>query len=77
MTALELDKKFDDNHDDILEYFDLSSIKKPNHTSKKLDIDMPVWMINSLKKEAKHIGITVQAVIKMWLAQRLADKTTI
>ncbi len=77
MTALELDKKFDDNHDDILEYFDLSNIKKPNYTSTKLDIDMPVWMINSLKKEAKHIGITVQAVIKMWLAQRLADKTTI
>ncbi len=77
MTASQLDKKFDDNHSDVLQYFDLSSIKKPNHTSKKLDIDMPVWMINSLKKEAKQIGTTVQVVIKMWLAQRLADKTTI
>ena len=71
MKALEIDKKFDDNQEEILEYFDTSKIKMINEEPKRINIDFPVWMVKSLDKEAKHIGVSRQAVIKMWLAERL------
>ena len=71
MKALEIDKKFDDNQDDILQYFDTSKIRMINEEPKRVNIDFPTWMVKSLDKEAKHIGVSRQAVIKMWLAERL------
>ncbi|QDF29329.1 type II toxin-antitoxin system BrnA family antitoxin [Halarcobacter anaerophilus] len=71
MKASELDKKFDENQEDILEYFDTSKIKMINEEPKRVNIDFPSWMVDSLDKEAKHIGVSRQAVIKMWLAERL------
>lgn len=40
-------------------------------TPKRVNIDFPAWMVQSLDKEAKHIGVSRQAVIKMWLSERL------
>ncbi len=71
MKASEIDKIFDDNQEDVLEYFDTSNIKMINEESKRVNIDFPSWMIQSLDKEAKHIGVSRQAVIKMWLAEKL------
>ncbi len=73
MKASELDKIFDDNQDDILDYFDTSKIKMINEEPKRVNIDFPLWMVQSLDKEAKHIGVSRQAVIKMWLAEKLKD----
>jgi len=71
MKALEIDKKFDDNQDDILQYFDTSKIRMINEEPKRVNIDFPTWMVKSLDKEAKHVGVSRQAVIKMWLAEKL------
>lgn len=71
MKASEIDKKFDENQEDILEYFDTSKIRMINEEPKRVNIDFPSWMVKSLDKEAKHIGVSRQAVIKMWLAERL------
>jgi len=71
MKASELDKIFDDNQEDILEHFDTSKIRMINEEPKRVNIDFPVWMVQSLDREAKHIGVSRQAVIKMWLAERL------
>jgi len=71
MKASELDKIFDDNQKDILEHFDTSKIKMINEEPKRVNIDFPVWMVQSLDKEAKHVGVSRQAVIKMWLAEKL------
>lgn len=71
MKASELDKIFDDEQEDILEYFDTSKIKMINEEPKRINIDFPSWMVQSLDKEAKHLGVSRQAVIKMWLAERL------
>ena len=76
MKASELDKQFDDNQDDILEYFDTSKIRMINEEPKRVNIDFPVWMIKSLDKEAKHVGVSRQAVIKMWLAEKLQSLNT-
>ena len=76
MKASELDKKFDNNQEDILEYFDTSKIRMINEEPKRVNIDFPAWMVQSLDKEAKHMGVSRQAVIKMWLAERLQSLNT-
>ena len=71
MKASEIDKIFDENQEDILENFDTSKIKMINEESKRVNIDFPSWMVQLLDKEARHIGVSRQAIIKMWLAEKL------
>jgi len=71
MKASELDKKFDENNEDILEHFDMSTVRRINEEPKRVNIDFPTWMVQSLDREARHLGVSRQAVIKMWLAERL------
>lgn len=78
MKANEFDKKFDDNEADIIGDLDLSTIKRPSQKQKKVNVDFPAWMVESLDKEASRIGVTRQSIIKVWIAERLekiaADK---
>ncbi len=82
ITAKEFDKKFD-NGEDITEYLDFSSairlkdIKELKTETKKVNVDFPEWIINSLDEEAKKIGVTRQSIIKVWIAERLKEETKI
>ncbi len=71
MKASEIDKIFDDDQEDVLNYFDTSKVRMVNEEPKRVNIDFPAWMVHSLDKEAKHVGVSRQAVIKMWLAEKL------
>ena len=67
-------KKFDsdfENDKDITESLDLSKIKRPNQVQRRVNVDFPTWMIESLDKEASRLGVTRQSIIKVWLAERL------
>ncbi len=75
MKARSLDKKFDDNQSDIVDELDLSTIKRPNQAQKRVNVDFPTWMIESLDKEASRLGVTRQSIIKVWLAERLEQST--
>lgn len=70
MKAKTFDKNFDDNQD-VSDALDLSKAKRPNQEQKRVNVDFPTWMIESLDKEAKHLGVTRQSIIKIWLAERL------
>lgn len=70
MKAKELDKKFDEGKS-FLEHLDLSKARRPNQEQKRVNVDFPLWMIRSLDKEAKRLGVPRQAIIKIWLAERL------
>ena len=70
ITAEEFDKKFDDG-EDISEYIVWSSAKKVNGGHQKVNIDFPVWMVKSLDREAKRIGVTRQSILKMFIAEKL------
>jgi hypothetical protein len=74
MKATELDKKFDDNQEDILDAFDLKSAKRINQEQKRVNVDFPTWMVDSLDSESKRLGVTRQSLIKMWLADKLESK---
>ena len=75
MKAKDFDKKFDDNNPNIVGDLDLSKIKRPNQTQKRVNVDFPIWMIDSLDKEASRLGVTRQSIIKVWLAERLEHST--
>lgn len=74
MKAKAFDKKFDEGQS-ILEHLDLSKAKRPNQEQKRVNVDFPIWMIQSLDKEAKRLGVPRQAIIKIWLAERLQKST--
>ena len=74
MKAKNFDKKFDDNKQDIIDDLDLTTIKRPNQKQKRINVDFPSWVIDSLDKEASRIGVTRQSIIKLWLVERLEEK---
>ncbi|MDT8451575.1 MAG: CopG family transcriptional regulator [Gammaproteobacteria bacterium] len=74
MKAKDFDKKFDDNKADIIDDLDLSTLKKPNQIQKRVNVDFPAWVIESLDKEASRVGVTRQSIIKLWLVERLEEK---
>lgn len=68
--ASDFDKKFDDGEDVIAE-LDLSKARRPAEEQKRINMEVPVWMLAALDREAKRLGVTRQSIIKMWLAERL------
>ena len=70
MKAREFEKKFDEGQD-ISEYLDISKARRSNQDQRRVNVDFPIWMIQSLDKEAKRLGVPRQSIIKIWLAERL------
>ena len=76
MKATDFDKKFDEGVEDIIEDLDLKSARRPMLEARRVNVDFPAWMVESLDKEAKRLGVTRQSVIKMWIAERLEHKAS-
>lgn len=72
MNADEFDEYFD-NGGSVMPYVDLSTARRPNLDAMRANVDFPRWMITALDKEAARIGIARQALIKMWIAEKLKD----
>ena len=70
MKAEDFDKKFDQG-ESVIEHLDLSKSRRPKQEQKRVNVDFPLWMIHSLDKEAKRLGVPRQSIIKIWLAERL------
>jgi hypothetical protein len=70
MKSEEFDKKFDEG-EDVSEHLDLSKATRPGREQKRVNVDFPVWMIQSLDREARRLGVPRQSVIKVWIAERL------
>lgn len=60
-----------DNGEDIDHLIDWSSAKRPGLEAKRVNVDFPTWMVQRLDRHARKRGVTRQALIKMWLADRL------
>lgn len=74
MKTEQFDKKFDAG-EDISKYLEFSKATRPGREQKRVNVDFPVWMIQSLDKEASRLGVPRQSVIKVWIAERLDAKT--
>lgn len=75
MKASEFDQAFD-NGEDISSMLDLNKVKRPDLEAKRVNVDFPTWMVISLDKEAQRLGVTRQALIKLWVADRLDHSPT-
>ena len=75
MKAKKFEQQFDEGID-ITASLDLSKAKRVLQVQKRVNIDFPTWMIDSLDREASKLGVTRQFVIKVWLAERLGASTS-
>lgn len=74
MKAEEFDRRFDAG-EDMSEFFDLSKARRPNKEKKKVELNLPVWMIRKLENEAKKQGISMQVYLENYLTQQLTPAT--
>lgn len=70
ITAEELDRRFDDG-EDITEFLNLDQAFRPNLEQRRVNLDLPNWMIASLDQEAKRVGVTRQSIMKVWMSERI------
>jgi hypothetical protein len=72
MKAREFDRRFDAG-EDVTGALDVRQARRPGHEQRRVNVDFPSWMVESLDREATRLGVTRQAVIKVWIAERLAQ----
>jgi len=75
MKASDFDKRFDSG-EDITSELDLTKARRLNQEPKRINVDFPTWMIESLDREAKRLGVTRQSIIKVWIAEMLEQKAS-
>lgn len=73
MKAKNLEKMFDDGKN-ITSHLVLAKAKRPGHAQRRVNVDFPTWIIDSLDAQALRLGVTRQSVIKMWIAERLKQE---
>ncbi|MEO5969173.1 MAG: hypothetical protein ABIQ95_04535 [Bdellovibrionia bacterium] len=64
ISSKEIDEKFESGKD-IAEHVDWDA------ATKAVNVDLPVWAVKGLDREATRRGVARQALIKMWLIDRL------
>jgi hypothetical protein len=60
-----------DSGKDVGDLVDWAKARRPNLTPKRVNVDFPAWMVESLDREARRLGVTRQSLIKLWLADKL------
>ena len=68
--AKEFDAKFDAD-EDISEFVDWSKMRRPGRETRRVNVDFPAWVVEALDREAQRLGVTRQALVKLWFAERL------
>jgi hypothetical protein len=66
ISAAEFDRRFE-RGEDISDYLDFDKAT----VVKRVNVDFPAWMVARLDREALKLNISRQAVIKMWIHDRL------
>lgn len=75
MKAKVFDRKFD-HGEDISSRLVLSKARRPGMEQKRANVDFPEWMLESLDREAKRLGVTRQSIVKIWISERLEKTVT-
>jgi hypothetical protein len=75
MKASRFERQFDAGQD-ITGQLDVSKLRRPGQEQRRVNVDFPTWMIESLDREASRLGVTRQSIIKVWVAERLERKAS-
>jgi hypothetical protein len=70
VTTQEFDKLFEEGKD-ITEFLDLKTAKVEGWQKKRVNIKLPIWMIQKLDQQAMKLGVTRQSIIKFWISEKL------
>lgn len=75
ISTEEFDRLFDEGAD-ITPYMDMSTLRRPNQerAAKRISMDVPEELVRGLDKAAARMGVNRQAVIKVWLTERLDEE---
>ena len=76
MRTKTFDRKFDDS-EKIIDQLDLTKAKRVGTNPKRVNVDFPGWMVESLDREARRMGVTRQSLIKLWLADKLGQNVAV
>ena len=71
MKAREFEERFDAG-DDVSDLIDWSKARRPNVEIRRVNVDFPAWVVDGLDKQVRRLGVTRQALIKLWIADRLS-----
>jgi len=74
ITVKEFDRLFDEGSDEIDQFVDWSKgkvITPKLLEPAKVNVDFPKWVVTALDREADRIGVARQALIKLWIVERL------
>ena len=66
----DIDREFDSG-EKIVDHLDLRKARRVGTDAKRVNVDFPAWMVDSLDREARRLGVTRQSLIKLWLAEKL------
>lgn len=73
MKATSFDEHFD-NGGSVMPHADLSKAERPNRI-RRVNVDFPAWMVEALDQEARRLGVTRQSLVKVWIANCLAQES--
>ena len=75
VKASKFDREFDEGND-VSAWLDNSKARRPGWEQRRVNVDFPVWMIESLDREAARLGVARQSLIKVWIAEQLEKHRT-
>ena len=75
ITVEEFDRLFDEGSDEIAAFIDHSKGRMVDPKPQRVNVDFPPPMVRQLDAEAGRRGVTRQALIKMWLADKLDEQS--
>ena len=58
----DFEQRFDEGND-LTALLDLSKVRRVLQAQKRVNVDFPTWMIDSLNREASKLGVTPQSII--------------
>jgi hypothetical protein len=73
MKVKNLERMFDEGKD-LTPHLNLSKARRPGHEQRRVNVDFPNWIIDSLDAQASRLGVTRQSAITLWIAERLKEE---
>jgi hypothetical protein len=62
-----------DAGEDLSVHLDLAKATRPGHEVQRVNVDFPVDLLHAIDREARRIGVSRQAFIKLRLADTLTS----
>ncbi|MCA1758323.1 MAG: hypothetical protein LC658_01020 [Bacteroidales bacterium] len=73
ITTQEFDKLFDEGKD-ITDFLDLKTARREALEKRRVNVELPEWMIQKLDQQAMKLGVTRQSIIKFWISEKLKSE---